>query len=355
MAMKGVESGPARYLIASRTVALIILGLLTASLMGFAGPKVYANDHCVDGALTGLIADLDVLMTSNSGTYLEDKLEDAAAYARTALYESEKMPPDYLAASGNIEGAVGVVAAAVKDGLLDSEQGDDLMDRFAAVVRLLAEEAINQSVAQGADPTVMYQAEEALSVGDGLRGEGAFKDAVNKYRDALAKASSYLADGLQVKCSLNDEGSGAEIGGDSGSSQGSGSSDIFEMVYDSTSREMAGYTVVAEIYLTETLGSEFDGEMVVWFQNGGSAGETYILPVHGKYSISGDEVKVYVEGDNGLLKVYSEIVGVACSGDSNGDNFEVDRDKSVLKIDGSVKGEYRFMDNPGCDAYLNLP
>ena len=93
---------------------------------------------------------------------------------------------------GTSEGAVGDLQAAVTSGLLDAALGAELMDRAAELARLLAVDAIDQTIAQGGDPLVINQAQQALAEGDTLRASGAFKDAVNMYKDALAKAESAL-------------------------------------------------------------------------------------------------------------------------------------------------------------------
>ena len=50
---------------------------------------------------------------------------------------------------------------------------------------------MNQAIARGGEPNVIADAQQALGDGDILRATGAlFKDAVNKYKDALAKAES---------------------------------------------------------------------------------------------------------------------------------------------------------------------
>ena len=61
------------------------------------------------------------------------------------------------------------------------------MDPFVAIARQLAVDAISEAIAQGGDPT---DAQQLLNEGDALRVENAFKDAVAKYKDALAKAES---------------------------------------------------------------------------------------------------------------------------------------------------------------------
>ncbi len=87
---------------------------------------------------------------------------------------------------------MGDLEAAVQDGLLDATEGAQLMDQLAGVAQQLAENAINEAIAQGGNATTIAEAQLALALGDALRASGAFKDAVNKYKDALAKAESAL-------------------------------------------------------------------------------------------------------------------------------------------------------------------
>jgi len=137
-----------------------------------------------------VVSDLENIISSNPGTPLADKLEDVKAKLQTALEELAKTPPDCQAAVGNLEGAVGDLEAAVSDELLDPTQGTDLMDQLAGAARQLAADALNQAIAQDGDPGAISDAEQALTEGDALRELGAFKDSVNAYKDALAKAES---------------------------------------------------------------------------------------------------------------------------------------------------------------------
>ena len=130
---------------------------------------------------------LDII-AANPSTPLADKLEDANGNLQVALADLAQTPPDNQAAVGNIEGAVGDLEAAVNDGLLDSGEGTQLMDQLAGVARQLAASAVDQAIAQGSDPTIIADAQQALAEADTLRASGAFKDAISNYKDALAKA-----------------------------------------------------------------------------------------------------------------------------------------------------------------------
>ena len=144
----------------------------------------------VENSVDNLIDDLQFIVASNPGTPLADKLEDAIAKLDDAAAELDKTPPDNQAALGSIEGAVGDIEAAVSSGLLDPEQGGQLMDQLAEVARSMAQNALNEAIAESGDPVVINDAQQALAEGDALRAAGAYKDAVNKYKDALAKAES---------------------------------------------------------------------------------------------------------------------------------------------------------------------
>jgi hypothetical protein len=152
-------------------------------------PQCIPRDICtaVEGELQGIV-------DSNPDTDLADKIEDALGYMATACDALTQAPPDNQSAIGAIEGAVGDLQAAVDAGLLGAVQGRDLMDRLAGAARLLAADALAQAqaIALPDDATVIAEAEQALADGDALRDSGAFKDAVNEYKDTLAKAESIL-------------------------------------------------------------------------------------------------------------------------------------------------------------------
>ena len=141
-----------------------------------------------DFLIQKLINDLSAIIQANPNTKLADKMEDVLGSAQTALTELNKTPADNQAAVGNMEGAVGDLEAAVKDGLLDTDTGNSLMDRFAGVARLLATAALKEAIARQGDKTKIAEAQDALADGDALRAAKAFKDAVSKYKDAVAIA-----------------------------------------------------------------------------------------------------------------------------------------------------------------------
>ncbi len=139
-----------------------------------------------------MIDELNSIIDANPGTPLADKVEDAVTKLQTALQELSESPPDNQATMGTLEGAVGDLEAAVQDGLLDSGQGNQLMGQLTEIARVLAVEAIDEAIAQGGDAGEIGDAQQAVAEGDTLRASGAFKDAVNQYKDALAKAEGAL-------------------------------------------------------------------------------------------------------------------------------------------------------------------
>ena len=143
-------------------------------------------------AIAAVLEELQAFVDGNPGTLFADKLEDAVAKLQTALDELEKTPENIQAAVGNIEGAVGDLEAAVDTGLLDATVGTSLMDQLAGTARQCAVQAINEAIAAGGDPTQISQAQQLLVDGDTLRAAGAFKNAVNIYKDALVIAEGAL-------------------------------------------------------------------------------------------------------------------------------------------------------------------
>jgi parallel beta-helix repeat protein len=141
-------------------------------------------------ATEDLINELHDIIDDNPGTPLADKLEDAYEKTETAYEEMMKDPPDNQAAVGNLEGAVGDLEAAVKDGVVDTDEGRELMDRYASIAQQLAVVAINDAIARGGNQDTIDEAQTYLGEGITLREEEAFKDAINKYKDAVAKAES---------------------------------------------------------------------------------------------------------------------------------------------------------------------
>ena len=133
---------------------------------------------------------LQQIVDLSPGTPLADKVEDGLAKVQTVLEELAKDPPDTQAALGTLEGAVGDLAAAEDEGL---GQGTALMDQLAGIARALAQIAIADAVAQGGEADKISDAQEALADGDALRAAFGFKDAVARYKDAVAKAEGAVS------------------------------------------------------------------------------------------------------------------------------------------------------------------
>ncbi len=143
------------------------------------------------------LAALEGIIANDPDALFADKVEDALAQAETALDELTNDRPDNQAAMGPIEGTVGDLCAAVEEGL-DSDLGTQLMDELVGLARGLAVMPIDEAISQGCDQDVIDKAQDSLDEGDMLRDAGnavdctAFKDAVNKYKDALVTAEGAL-------------------------------------------------------------------------------------------------------------------------------------------------------------------
>lgn len=140
--------------------------------------------------LEGVLGELDDLLDAHPGTPLADKIEDARASIRSALDKLTRSPSDRQGATGEIEGAVNDIHAAVKKRLLARVTGNRLMDRLAVAARLLAEAALAEADAASGDPATLRKARRALAKGDALKALGAYKGAVKRYHDALSKAEN---------------------------------------------------------------------------------------------------------------------------------------------------------------------
>ena len=140
---------------------------------------------------------LEDIIIENPGTPLADKVGDALASVETAWEELNKEPPDNQAAVGNVEGVAGSLCDAVTDEGLDPDEGNDLMDTLAGAARQLADTAIEEAIDAGGNAIEIAFAEGFLAEGDDLRDQGfddcvKFKDAINKYKDALVTAEGAL-------------------------------------------------------------------------------------------------------------------------------------------------------------------
>ena len=139
-----------------------------------------------------LFAELQAIVDENPNTELADKIEDALEKVEVVLEELYKLPPDYQAALGNLEGLVGDLEAALKDGLLDTGLGTHLLDEFVEVARRMAVDALNMAIAAGGDQDKIDKALEYLAEGVELWESGKWKDAVAAFKAALCEAESAM-------------------------------------------------------------------------------------------------------------------------------------------------------------------
>ena len=158
-----------------------------------------ANDRIqiFDGAVattpeeqtTSTINEIENILDDPINQEVAEKAQGASNSLQIALDELNK--DDIQAAAGNIEGAIGDIEAAINEGL-DAIVGAQLMDDLAGIAKQLAEDAIAQAVDNSGDPDKIEEAEASLAEGDALRVPGTYKDAANKYKDALAQAEGAL-------------------------------------------------------------------------------------------------------------------------------------------------------------------
>ena len=137
--------------------------------------------------LESVASALQEIVDSDPAAPLVAKVEDAIAKVEAASNELAKTPPDAQAAAGNIEGAVGDLAAAVREGL-DPSQGMQLMDQLAGSAGHVGSEAVGRAITSGGNPGHINKAQRRLAHGDALRAAGEFKDAVGRYSDAVREA-----------------------------------------------------------------------------------------------------------------------------------------------------------------------
>ena len=152
--------------------------------------QVIVTAITVAAAVQTIKSNLQTTVDDNLGTPLADKLEDGVSKLQNAVDELDKAPPDNQTALGSIEGAVGDIDAAVNSDPLYSAPGSQQMDQLAEIARCVAAIALSEAITAGGDADVISDSQQALAKGDALRLSGAYKGAVNKYKDALAKAES---------------------------------------------------------------------------------------------------------------------------------------------------------------------
>ena len=72
-------------------------------------------------------------------------------------------------------------------------EGAAAMDQLTGAARQLAVEAFNEATACDPAHPDLTDSQDSLDAGDALRASGAFKDAVNSYKDALSKAEGVIS------------------------------------------------------------------------------------------------------------------------------------------------------------------
>jgi predicted extracellular nuclease len=134
------------------------------------------------------VADRLEELIASANTKTRDKLEDVLDKVESALRRLERARPNRQGAAGELEGAAGDLQAAVKQGVLGTTPGNELLGEIAQIVRLLAVDAIEEAKAGGGKADKIAEAERLLARGDTRLTAGRFKDAVAAYEDALSKA-----------------------------------------------------------------------------------------------------------------------------------------------------------------------
>jgi hypothetical protein len=175
--------------------ALILTGLISLAPLG-AGEAQLVEDVRPLRQIDRALFELEDTIHRSCDPDLADKAEDAMTKLEDAGQELAKRPPDDQAAAGNLEGAIGDLEAAVKDKCFDPVTGIGVMDDLAAISRQLATRSLDAAFSYGGKRDEIHQARNDLARGDALRASGrrgrldAFKQAANKYKDALSKAQS---------------------------------------------------------------------------------------------------------------------------------------------------------------------
>ncbi len=170
---------------------LVVGGYSTQIGSDHTSAEIYDPTPSPLAILKGGVDQLQDLATQLPGS--TDKIEDALAKSQTVLEELAKEPPDQQAAMGNIEGVVGELEAMISDEFIGPALGKQIASELTGAARILASLAIETAIDSGGDQQIITDANALLADGDNLRAAIAFKDAVNKYKDALAKAESSLS------------------------------------------------------------------------------------------------------------------------------------------------------------------
>lgn len=138
-----------------------------------------------------VFGEIQTIIGANPSSPIADKLENAADSAALALIELNESPPDLRAALGRLEGAVGDLETASRDGL-DPAALLSLMTTLANAGREIVQTTLDVAISGNGHTSEIAEAEYLLAEGDALRDAGAYKDAVSKYGDALVKSENAL-------------------------------------------------------------------------------------------------------------------------------------------------------------------
>ena len=140
------------------------------------------DQDCDGSDLTAADATQDIISDIESSDH--PKANDAIAKLDTALEELAKSPPDRVAALSAIEGAIGE---------LEDPLETDFINALLDISRQLATNAITLAEdTPDSDGGKIDTALEKLDEGDVFRGNGEFKDAASKFKDALSEAQGAL-------------------------------------------------------------------------------------------------------------------------------------------------------------------
>ena len=177
---------------------LLLTGLLGLAVLGApAQAQLFEDDRPLREIDRALFELEDTIHRSCDPDHA-DKAEDAMAKLENAGRELAKHPPDDQAAAGSLEGAIGDLEASVRDKCFDPATGIGVMDDLAEISRQLATSTLDAAYGYRGKRDEIHDAQDALARGDALRASGrrgnlgAFKQAANKYKDALSKAESAI-------------------------------------------------------------------------------------------------------------------------------------------------------------------
>lgn len=119
-----------------------------------------------------------------------DKLNDVLIKANDAIANFQANPPNNESAVADLESAASELQGAIDVGAIDPDMGLSLLEVFTQAGRDVAVAAIDAAIARSGDPGKIADAQAELAEGDTFRGNGQHKDALAKYKSAIAIAES---------------------------------------------------------------------------------------------------------------------------------------------------------------------